>query len=190
MTHVYCVTGYAMAEKILNKLVKQNKNHSLWTSTNILEKASHLRERVLESFGITFRKTQNLWGRITDETNIICEVQPHLLLRAPRWTTPFGLVVRQPYKVRKEMTILTTHLCSRFPGNPFSACSCKQLSCMGPNLIHSLDASHRPLTSIDMQNHDPSIVCVVDSYSKNACNLPTQSCILRQQFVTLKSNSD
>ncbi|KAH8606421.1 putative DNA dependent RNA polymerase [Trypanosoma vivax] len=190
MTQVYGVTGYGMSEQILDELVKQNKNHGLWTSTDMREMADYLREKVLESLGITFRETQNCRRWITDVTNIIWEVQPAELRTALCWTTPLGLVVRQPYKVRKEMMIFTVHGCSRVPGNAYSAASRKQLTAIAPNLIHSLDASHLAMTAIEMQNLGLSMMAVHDSYWTHACDLPTLSRVLRQQFVTLYSNYD
>ncbi|KAH8619322.1 putative DNA dependent RNA polymerase [Trypanosoma vivax] len=190
MTQVYDVTGYGMSEKILDELVKQNKNHGLWTSTDMREMADYLREKVLESLGITFRETQNCRRWITDVTNIIWKVQPAELRTALCWTTPLGLVVRQPYKVRKEMMIFTVHGCSRVPGNAYSAASRKQLTAIAPNLIHSLDASHLAMTAIEMQNLGLSMMAVHDSCWTHACDLPTLSRVLRQQFVTLYSNYD
>ncbi|RNF07576.1 putative mitochondrial DNA-directed RNA polymerase [Trypanosoma rangeli] len=190
MTQVYGVTGYGMSEQILDELVKQNKNHGLWTSTDMREMADYLREKVLESLGITFRETQNCRRWITDVTNLIWESQPAELRTALCWTTPLGLVVRQPYKVRKEMTLFTPHGCSRVPGDAFSAASRKQLTAIAPNLIHSLDATHLAMTAIEMQNIGLSMMAVHDSYWTYACDLPVLSKVLRQQFVTLYSKYD
>ncbi|CCD15094.1 unnamed protein product [Trypanosoma congolense IL3000] len=190
MTQVYGVTGYGMSEQILDELVKQNKNHGLWTSTDMREMADYLREKVLESLGITFRETQNCRRWITDVTNIIWEVQPAELRTALCWTTPLGLVVRQPYKMNKEMLIFTVHGCARVPGNAFSAASRKQLTAIAPNLIHSLDASHLAMTAIEMQNLGLSMMAVHDSYWTHACDLPTLSRVLREQFVTLYGKYD
>nr|AAK97228.2 RNA polymerase [Trypanosoma brucei brucei] len=190
MTQVYGVTGYGMSEQILDELVKQNKNHGLWTSTDMREMADYLREKVLESLGITFRETQNCRRWITDVSNIIWEVQPAELRTALCWTTPLGLVVRQPYKMRKEMMIFTVHGCARVPANAFSAASRKQLTAIAPNLIHSLDASHLAMTAIEMQNLGLSMMAVHDSYWTYACDLPTLSRVLREQFVTLYGKYD
>ncbi|PWU99967.1 DNA-directed RNA polymerase, mitochondrial [Trypanosoma cruzi] len=190
MTQVYGVTGYGMSEQILDELVKQNKNHGLWTPTDMREMADYLREKVLESLGITFRETQNCRRWITEVTNMIWEAQPAELRTALCWTTPLGLVVRQPYKVRKEITLFTPHGCSRIPGDAFSAASRKQLTAIAPNLIHSLDATHLAMTAIEMQNLGLSMMAVHDSYWTYACDLPVLSKVLRQQFVTLYSKYD
>ncbi|CAD2219875.1 DNA-directed RNA polymerase, mitochondrial [Angomonas deanei] len=102
MTQVYGVTGYGMSEQILDELIKQNRGHGLWTHTDMQEMASYLREKVLESLGVTFRETQNCRKWITDITEIIWSAQPAELRNAFCWTTPLGLVVRQPYKVKKK----------------------------------------------------------------------------------------
>ncbi|RNC55790.1 putative mitochondrial DNA-directed RNA polymerase, partial [Trypanosoma cruzi] len=120
----------------------------------------------------------------------IWEAQPAELRTALCWTTPLGLVVRQPYKVRKEITLFTPHGCSRIPGDAFSAASRKQLTAIAPNLIHSLDATHLAMTAIEMQNLGLSMMAVHDSYWTYACDLPVLSKVLRQQFVTLYSKYD
>ncbi|KAH9597271.1 DNA-directed RNA polymerase [Trypanosoma melophagium] len=190
MTQVYGVTGYGMSEQILDELVKQNKNHGLWTSTDMREMADYLREKVLESLGVTFRETQNCRRWITDVTNMIWEAQPAELRTALCWTTPLGLVVRQPYKVKKEILLFTAHGCARIPGDAFAAASRKQLTAIAPNLIHSLDATHLAMTAIEMQNLGLSMMAVHDSYWTHACDLPVLSKVLRQQFVTLYSKYD
>ncbi|KEG10559.1 putative mitochondrial DNA-directed RNA polymerase [Trypanosoma grayi] len=190
MTQVYGVTGYGMSEQILDELVKQNKNHGLWTSTDMREMADYLREKVLESLGVTFRETQNCRRWLTDVTNMIWEAQPAELRTALCWTTPLGLVVRQPYKVRREMQLFTAHGCTRVPGDVFAAASRKQLTAIAPNLIHSLDATHLAMTAIEMQNLGLSMMAVHDSYWTYACDLPVLSKVLRQQFVTLYGKYD
>ncbi|CUG70007.1 mitochondrial DNA-directed RNA polymerase, putative [Bodo saltans] len=190
MTQVYGVTGYGMSEQILDELVKQNAAHGLWTPTDMKEMAAYLREKVLDSLGVTFRETQLCRKWLSEVTELIWEAQPAETRNAFTWTTPLGLVVRQPYRVRKEHHLFTVHGYSRIPGDSVSPASRKQLSALAPNLIHSLDATHLAMTALEMQNRGLSMMAVHDSYWTYACDLPELSSVLRQQFVNLYDKYD
>ncbi|CCW66019.1 unnamed protein product [Phytomonas sp. Hart1] len=190
MTQVYGVTGYGMSEQILNELIKQNRSHGLWTNTDMREMATYLREKVLESLGVTFRETQNCRHWLSDVTQRIWAAQPTELRNELCWTTPLGLVVRQPYKVRKEFPLFTFHGFTRIPGDSVAPASRKQLTAVAPNLIHSLDATHLAMTALEMQRLGLSMMAVHDSYWTYACDLPQLSRTLREQFVLLYSRYD
>lgn len=190
MTQVYGVTGYGMSEQILDELVKQNKSHGLWTRTDMMEMAAYLRDKVLESLGVTFRETQNCRKWITEVTELLWRVQPPELRNALCWTTPLGLVVRQPYKVRNECSLFTVDGYSRVTGDSIAPASGKQLSAIAPNLIHSLDATHLAMTALEMQHRGLSMMAVHDSYWTYACDMPSLSQVLREQFVNLYSKYD
>ncbi|CBZ34507.1 mitochondrial DNA-directed RNA polymerase, putative [Leishmania donovani] len=190
MTQVYGVTSYGMSEQIFDELVKQNKSHGLWTHTDMKEMAAYLRDKVLESLGITFRETQNCRKWISEVTTLLWKVQPAELRNALCWTTPLGLVVRQPYKVRNECSLFTPHGYSRVPGDSVAPASRKQLTAIAPNLIHSLDATHLAMTALEMQHQGLSMMAVHDSYWTYACDMPKLSQVLREQFVNLYSKYD
>lgn len=190
MTQVYGVTGYGMSEQILDELVKQNKSHGLWTITDMKEMAGYLREKVLESLGVTFRETQNCRKWISEVSALVWSAQPAELRNALCWTTPLGLVVRQPYKVRKECPLFTAHGFTKVPGDSVAPASRKQLTAIAPNLIHSLDATHLAMTALEMQSQGLSMMAVHDSYWTYACDLPDLSRVLREQFVALYSKYD
>ncbi|KAG5503457.1 hypothetical protein JKF63_05596 [Porcisia hertigi] len=190
MTQVYGVTGYGMSEQILDELVKQNKSHGLWTHTDMKEMAAYLRDKVLESLGVTFRESQNCRKWISDVTTLLWKVQPAELRNALCWTTPLGLVVRQPYKVRNECSLFTPHGYSKVPGDSVAPASRKQLTAVAPNLIHSLDATHLAMTALEMQHQGLSMMAVHDSYWTYACDMPKLSQVLREQFVNLYSKYD
>ncbi|SYZ66282.1 DNA-directed_RNA_polymerase (plasmid) [Leishmania braziliensis MHOM/BR/75/M2904] len=190
MTQVYGVTSYGMSEQILDELVKQNKSHGLWTHTDMKEMAAYLRDKVLESLGVTFRETQNCRRWISEVAALLWKVQPAELRNALCWTTPLGLVVRQPYKVRNECSLFTPHGYSRVPGDSVAPASRKQLTAIAPNLIHSLDATHLAMTALEMQHQGLSMMAVHDSYWTYACDMPKLSQVLREQFVNLYSKYD
>jgi DNA-directed RNA polymerase, mitochondrial len=190
MTQVYGVTAFGMSEQIFDELQKQNKSHGLWTHTDMKEMAAYLRDKVLESLGVTFRETQNCRRWISDVVQLIWKVQPPELRNALCWTTPLGLVVRQPYKVHNECSLFTTHGYTRIAGDTTAPASRKQLTAVAPNLIHSLDATHLAMTALEMQHQGLSMMAVHDSYWTYACDLPKLSQVLREQFVSLYSKYD
>ncbi|KAG5478247.1 hypothetical protein CUR178_04962 [Leishmania enriettii] len=190
MTQVYGVTSYGMSEQIFSELVRQNKSHGLWTHTDMKEMAAYLRDKVLESLGVTFRETQNCRQWISEVTTLLWKVQPAELRNALCWTTPLGLVVRQPYKVRNECSLFTPHGYSKVPGDSVAPASRKQLTAVAPNLIHSLDATHLAMTALEMQHQGLSMMAVHDSYWTYACDMPKLSQVLREQFVNLYSKYD
>ncbi|KPA79160.1 putative mitochondrial mitochondrial DNA-directed RNA polymerase [Leptomonas pyrrhocoris] len=190
MTQVYGVTAFGMSEQIFDELQKQNKSHGLWTHTDMKEMAAYLRDKVLESLGVTFRETQNCRRWISEVVQLIWKVQPPELRNALCWTTPLGLVVRQPYKVRNECSLFTTSGYARIPGDSIAPASRKQLTAIAPNLIHSLDATHLAMTALEMQHQGLSMMAVHDSYWTYACDLPKLSQVLREQFVNLYSKYD
>lgn len=190
MTQVYGITSYGMAEQIFDELTKQNKSHGLWTRMDMKEMARYLKDKVLDSLGITFKETQRCREWISVVSNMVYAAQPPELRNALCWTTPLGLVVRQPYRVRKESNLFTTQGYTRVPGDAIGAAGRKQLTAMAPNLIHSLDATHLAMTALAMQQQGLSMMAVHDSYWTYACDLPVLSQILRTQFVNLYTQHD
>lgn len=190
MTQVYGVTSYGMAEQIFEELNKQNKAHGLWTIPDMKEMASYLKDKVLDSLGITFRETQRCREWIRQVGALVYSAQPPELRNALCWTTPLGLVVRQPYRVHKDNALFTLQGYSRVPGDIIGPAGRKQLTAMAPNLIHSLDATHLAMTALEMQKEGLSMMAVHDSYWTYACDLPKLSKILRQQFVQLYTQHD
>lgn len=190
MTQVYGVTGYGMSEQILEELGKQNKSHGLWTQADMKEMAIYLKDKVLDSLGITFRETQRCREWLREVATLVYSAQPNELRNALSWTTPLGLVVRQPYRVQRDDNLFTMQGLTRIPGDVIGAAGRKQLTAMAPNLIHSLDATHLALTALEMQREGLSMMAVHDSYWTYACDLPKLSSILRQQFVQLYTEHD
>lgn len=190
MTQVYGVTSYGMSEQIFDELTKQNKSHGLWTQSDMKEMAMYLKDKVLDSLGITFRETQRCREWIRTVSKLVFDAQPPELHNALCWTTPLGLVVRQPYRSHKDHNLFTMQGFSRIPGDVIGAAGRKQLTAVAPNLIHSLDATHLAMTALEMQKEGLYMMAVHDSYWTHACDLPMLSKILRKQFVQLYSQHD
>ena len=190
MTQVYGVTGYGMQEQIFEELYRQNFKHGLWTRVDTKEMAKYLREKVLESLGVTFKETQECRRWLDQVTRVIWRCQPRDLRNAFSWTTPLGLIVRQPYRVHKDTSLFTLHGYAKISAQTIAPASAKQLSAIAPNLIHSLDATHLAMTALEMQNRGLSMMAVHDSFWTYACDLPVMSQVLREQFVALYDNYD
>lgn len=190
MTQVYGVTHYGMQEQIVEELEKQNAAHGLWTQNDMKEMAAYLRDKLLESLGTIFAETQNCRKWLNDTATLIWKCQPNDLKGAFTWTTPLGLIVRQPYRVKQEGHLFSPHGYSRLVGGSHAPASRKQLSALAPNIIHSLDATHLAMTAIEMKNLGLSMMAVHDSYWTYASDLPILSRVLREQFVHLYENYD
>lgn len=190
MTQVYGVTAYGMGEQIAEELIKQNQQHGLWSLTDIKEMSAYIRDKVLESLGITFRETQQCRSWLDRVARLVWSCQPTGLRCAFTWTTPLGLIVRQPYRKGRQTNLFSAHGFSRINAGTIEPADRKQISALAPNLIHSLDATHLAMTALEMQRRDLSMMAVHDSYWCHAADLPTLSSVLREQFVALYDNYD
>ena len=190
MTQVYGVTAFGMVEQIRDELVAQNKYHGLWTSTDIKEMATYIKDKLLESLGITFKETQQCRLWLSNVANLIWACQPSETRSAFSWTTPLGLIVRQPYRKGREFNLFTPYGFTKIQGTTIEPANRKQLSALAPNLIHSLDATHLAMTAIEMQKQGLTMMAVHDSFWTYACDLPQLSRVLREQFVALYEHYD
>jgi len=190
MTQVYGVTSYGMSKQIEEELTNQNKAHGLWLPAEIKEMSAYLRDKIMESLGVTFSQTQKCREWLGMVSEIIWACQPRDLKNAFMWTTPLGLIVRQPYRASRESHMFTAQGYTRITGSVLEPASVKQLSALAPNLIHSLDATHLAMTALEMKNRGLDMIAVHDSYWTHACDLPMLSKVLREQFVELYTHYD
>jgi len=105
------------------------------------------------------------------------------------WLTPLGLPVMQPYrKISKHLikTVLQRVVLTLDDENlPVS--SVRQRSAFPPNFVHSLDATHMMLTSLQMKEMGLTFASVHDSYWTHACDTPVLAEALRAAFIELYS---
>ena len=85
------------------------------------------------------------------------------------WISPVGFAGIQPY----------------FTGAHSAPDLRKNIGAFPPNYIHSLDAAHMIMTSIECHNANIEFVAVHDCFWTHACSVPTMSKILRDEFVNL-----
>jgi DNA-directed RNA polymerase len=190
MTQVYGVTQYGMGKQVEEELTVQNKQHGLWLPAEIKEMAQYIRDKINLSLGVTFSQTQKCREWLDQVTRLVWSCQPRDLRGAFMWTTPLGLIVRQPYRAAGETHMFTPTGYTRISGAMLEPASVKQLSALAPNLIHSLDATHLAMTALEMQRRGHKMMAVHDSYWSHACNMPVMSQVLREQFVDLYTNYD
>ena len=106
------------------------------------------------------------------------------------WTTPLGLPVVQPYRVRKSRRIATSlQDLSIIDYNADDVVSKrKQLQAFPPNFIHSLDATHMIMSANACNRAGLTFSAVHDSFWTHASDVDTMSEILREAFVRMHSD--
>ena len=107
MTQVYGVTFFGMHDMILKELEMQNNNHHLWTTVVMKEMATYLRDKLVRSLGKTFGKAQACRQWLDKVAARIWMCQPPSMQQCFQWTTPLGLIVRQPYTKGSNTPIFT-----------------------------------------------------------------------------------
>lgn len=103
------------------------------------------------------------------------------------WITPLGLPVMQPYRKKKNYEIKTMlqNITLTSQSESLPVCSRKQKTAFPPNFVHSLDASHMLLTSLQMKDQQLTFAAVHDSYWTFASDVPVMNAALRKSFVEL-----
>ena len=105
------------------------------------------------------------------------------------WLTPLGLPVMQPYRQagkHRVRTILQTVVLS-YEDESLPVSGTRQKSAFPPNFVHSLDATHMMLTSLQMKEFRLTFAAVHDSYWTHACDVPILAEALRVSFIELYS---
>ncbi|KNH09228.1 mitochondrial DNA-directed RNA polymerase [Perkinsela sp. CCAP 1560/4] len=190
MTQVYGVTNYGMLAMIEKELSVQNQAHNLWSNSMIGDISRYLREKLLQALGITFRRAGKCRDWMNQTIDTIWQCQPEMSKQCFQWTTPLGLIVRQPYTKGILTSIFTPQGTIRVECSQVNHASKRQLAAFAPNLIHSLDACHLAMTALEMDRIGLKIAAVHDSFWTHACDLPILSRVLRQEFANLYTNCD
>lgn len=106
------------------------------------------------------------------------------------WTTPLGLPVVQPYRVRKSRRVQTTlqDLSILDVSSSAVVSRRKQLQAFPPNFIHSLDATHMMLSATACHRAGLTFSAVHDSFWTHASDVDNMNEILREAFVLMHSD--
>ncbi|GMM38212.1 DNA-directed RNA polymerase [Saccharomycopsis crataegensis] len=196
MTNVYGVTYIGATQQIR----KQLKNY--FSDPDEAHRLSlYLTRFVFESIRTLFSGANLIqtWlgesaRRVTKSTNLMDipddefeETQADLHMSSVIWTSPLGLPVVQPYRQACKKQI-ATNIQTLFLQDPFElnqVSSSRQLNGFAPNYIHSLDATHMLLSSIECGKNGVTFASVHDSYWTHASSVDEMNEILRSSFVEL-----
>ncbi|PYH43944.1 DNA-directed RNA polymerase [Aspergillus saccharolyticus JOP 1030-1] len=210
MTNVYGVTFMGAMKQVRKQLVDHYPDLSLEQRS---EGALYIARKIFEALGSMFNGAHELqyWfgdcaSRITKSMSptqiedLMTEamskensgtIDPSKRFRnTVIWTTPLGLPVVQPYRVRSSRRISTSlqHL-SIVEANADDTISArKQLQAFPPNFIHSLDATHMILSAIACNRAGLCFSAVHDSFWTHACDVDKMNELLREAFVRMHSD--
>ncbi|XP_061197360.1 DNA-directed RNA polymerase, mitochondrial-like [Saccostrea echinata] len=178
MTSVYGVTMYGAKLQILKQIsplpdeALHNEFHSL--ASVYLAKCAF---KALEEMFSSARTIQDWFTQIARGMAKTCKIPT-------QWITPMGMPIIQPYikqdiktKFKKDYSIdelMKLKVESRKQRNGFP-----------PNYIHSIDASHMMLTSLEMYRAGLTFASVHDCYWTHAIDVDSMNKFCRKQFVAL-----
>ncbi|PYI26736.1 mitochondrial DNA-directed RNA polymerase [Aspergillus indologenus CBS 114.80] len=210
MTNVYGVTFMGAMKQVRKQLVDHYPD---LTPEQRADGALYIARKIFEALGSMFNGAHEIqyWlgdcaSRITrsmSPTQIeeimqeamksatAANLDPSKKLRSTViWTTPLGLPVVQPYRVRSSRRIATTlQTLSIVDGNADDTVSArKQLQAFPPNFIHSLDATHMMLSAIACHKAGLCFSAVHDSFWTHACDVDQMNELLRDAFVRMHSD--
>lgn len=122
------------------------------------------------------------------------ETNPIKMFRSPViWTSPLGLPVVQPYrsiKCRRVQTSLQSLNLQQDDGGAGGPVSKrKQLQAFPPNFIHSLDATHMMLSSLECDRLGLTFAAVHDSFWTHAGEVDTMNSALREAFIRMHTDN-
>lgn len=103
-----------------------------------------------------------------------------------QWVMPMGIPVIQPYmKEASDKKLTTSYTIEELM--KLKVDSRKQRNGFPPNYIHSIDASHMMLTSLEMNRAGLTFASVHDCYWTHANDVDLMNKLCRKQFVALHS---
>lgn len=176
MTTVYGVTAYGARLQIR----KQLKN--IRFSPESLGVASiYLTKKTFHSLSEMFKSAREIQDWLTDCAKYIVQKDASHV----EWTSPLGLPIIQPYtretKKSSNVSIQT------FQNNDKAVNRVKEKNAFSPNFIHSLDACHMMLTSLNCEMNGVTFVSVHDCFWTHPSTVPIMNQICREQFILLHS---
>ncbi|RAL14983.1 DNA-directed RNA polymerase [Aspergillus homomorphus CBS 101889] len=210
MTNVYGVTFMGAMKQVRKQLVDHYPDLS---PEERHAGALYIARKIFEALGTMFNGAHDIqyWlgdcaSRITRamspsqieeiigdamSANTASAVDPAKKLRnTVIWTTPLGLPVVQPYRVRTSRRITTSlQTLSIVDATAEDVVSArKQLQAFPPNFIHSLDATHMMLSAIACRKAGLCFSAVHDSFWTHASDVDKMNELLREAFVRMHSD--
>nr|CAG8491107.1 12082_t:CDS:10 [Entrophospora candida] len=212
MTSVYGVTFVGARLQIENQL-KEIKELSRLPTTEIRELSKYVTHHVFSCLGEMFHKARLIQNWLNESAKRISKsVPPNVVLNTDEetkqeikedhrskikpgkdqmtavvWTTPLDLPIVQPYRKLGSKTIKTNlqNISIEDPDVASPVNSLKQRAAFPPNFIHSLDATHMLMTSLECKEQQLTFASVHDSYWTHACDVERMNLIIRDQFIKL-----
>ena len=105
------------------------------------------------------------------------------------WISPIGVPVIQPYRQRRQKTIVTVMQSVTIveENDDLQVHTSRQVTAFPPNYVHSLDSSHMLMTAMEMDRRGLAFSAVHDSFWTHACDVDEMNEALRDCFVELYS---
>lgn len=198
MTNVYGVTFIGAVQQIHKQIDKhfgpdgseEARDHARYLTTLVFASVRELfsgAHAIQDWLGEAARRISKLVR--PDDEKASGNKPLHLLLVI--WTTPLGLPCVQPYRTPRKHTV-STSLQDIMIQDPFGASQVdarKQQAAFPPNFVHLLDATHMLLTSQACGDDGLAFASVHDSYWTHAADVDAMNKHIRDQFVSLHSES-
>jgi len=185
MTSVYGVTFIGAREQIAKQLKDiKNVNWPEPVETSIYQASVYLAKLTLSSLSSVFTGAKAIMTWLGECAHLIASQHQPV-----SWVTPLGLPVIQPYRKAGAYQVKTLMQSVTFADNndllPVS--STRQKAAFPPNFVHSLDATHMMLTSLECAKRGLTFSSVHDSFWTHACDVDIMNECLRNQFIELYS---
>lgn len=183
MTSVYGVTFVGAREQIAKQL-KDLKNVE-WPEpeeSSIYQASVYIAKLTLSSLSTVFVGAKSIMTWLGECAQIMASQHQPV-----SWVTPLGLPVTQPYRKASAHRVTTLMQSVTFADHndllPVS--SRRQRAAFPPNFVHSLDATHMMLTSLDCAQRGLTFTSVHDSFWTHASDVDVMNECLRDQFIAL-----
>lgn len=180
MTSVYGVTMYG-AKLQIHKQISTLPQESLVSDLHLPASVYLARctFKALEEMFSSARSIQNWFTLIAQGLAKDCKMPT-------QWVMPMGIPVIQPYmKEASDKKLTTSYTIEELM--KLKVDSRKQRNGFPPNYIHSIDASHMMLTSLEMNRAGLTFASVHDCYWTHANDVDLMNKLCRKQFVALHS---
>ena len=180
MTSVYGVTFIGAKMQIENRLRERG-----WPKTNELHTVAKYGARVtFEAMHTMFKSAKDIMHWLSTCAKVVTSSG-----NALEWTTPLGLPVCQPYRLRQRYAVRTVLQSiivikhnARLPVAPV-----RQRQAFPPNYIHSIDSTHMMMTAVRCREEGLAFAGVHDSFWTHAGSVDRMNANLRDTFIELHS---
>jgi DNA-directed RNA polymerase len=179
MTSVYGVTHIGARQQIQNRLKErgaiENENMRYLL-------ANYAASKTLDALTDLFTNARDVMGWLAECARVVCSRG-----KAVEWTTPMGLPVVQPYRVRGRRVVRTIvqSFVLQYDTDDNDVAKAKQRSAFPPNFIHSVDSAHMMMTAKACHNAGLTFAGVHDSFWTHAGDVPEMSKHIRENFIEL-----